>query len=98
MQLLCALRLCPRNLCGIRIIRSRSERIACALRLSNCSLVLSTFRPGALFLLCLQIASWLAARALQLDAATGQLPEALQLLELAVDKGYGQFQVSFSPT
>jgi hypothetical protein len=46
----------------------------------------------------LQIASWLAARALQLDAATGQLPEALQLLELAVDKGYGQFRVSFSST
>lgn len=40
-----------------------------------------------------QIASWLAARALQLDAATGQLPEALHLLELAIDKGYGQFQV-----
>lgn len=42
---------------------------------------------------CLQIAAWLAARALQLDATTGQLPEALQLLELAVDKGYGSFQV-----
>jgi hypothetical protein len=42
---------------------------------------------------CLQIAAWLAARALQLDATTGQLPEALQLLELAVDKGYGPFQV-----
>lgn len=41
----------------------------------------------------LQIASWMAARAFQLDAATGQLPDALQLLELAVDKGYGQFQV-----
>lgn len=49
------------------------------------------------FLCCLQIASWLAARALQLDAATGQLPEALQLLELAVDKGYGQFQVRLLP-
>lgn len=48
-----------------------------------------------LLLLCatLQIASWMAVRAFQLDAATGQLPDALQLLELAVDKGYGQFQV-----
>jgi hypothetical protein len=41
----------------------------------------------------LQIASWLASRALQLDMATGQLPAALQLLEFAVDKGYGAFQV-----
>lgn len=41
----------------------------------------------------LQIASWLASRALQLDLATGQLPAALQLLEFAVDKGYGAFQV-----
>lgn len=40
-----------------------------------------------------QIASWLSARALQLDATTGQLTDALQLLELAVDKGYGQFLV-----
>lgn len=30
---------------------------------------------------------------MQLDAATGQLPDALQLLELAVDKGYGDFFV-----
>lgn len=50
-------------------------------------------RCVSLSLPCLQIAAWLAARALQLDATTGQLPEALQLLELAVDKGYGPFQV-----
>ena len=41
----------------------------------------------------LQIAGWLANRSLQLDAATGQLPYALQLLELAADKGYAQFVV-----
>lgn len=45
-----------------------------------------------------QIASWLALRALQLDEATGQLPDAVQLLELAVDKGYGAFQVQLALT
>lgn len=43
--------------------------------------------------ICLQIAAWMAARALQLDASTGQLPDALQLLDLAADKGYGMFHV-----
>jgi hypothetical protein len=37
------------------------------------------------------VADWLASRALQLDAATGQLPDSLQLLELAASKGFAGF-------
>lgn len=44
----------------------------------------------------LQVAAWFAARALQLDAATGQLPAVLQLLELAVSRGYGAICVDVS--
>ncbi|WIA15951.1 hypothetical protein OEZ85_012693 [Tetradesmus obliquus] len=41
-----------------------------------------------------QITEWFAARALRMDAASGQLTSAQQLLELAVSKGYANFTVS----
>lgn len=40
-----------------------------------------------------EVAEWLATRALQLDATTGQLQASIQLLELAITKGYGTFSV-----
>jgi hypothetical protein len=45
-----------------------------------------------------QVAEWFLQRAVQLDATTGQLTCAVQLLELAVARGYGNFTVKFMPS
>jgi len=45
-----------------------------------------------------QVAEWFLQRAVQLDATTGQLTCAVQLLELAVARGYGNFTVKFTPS
>lgn len=59
----------------------------------SCPIAL-THRSATAPIVLHQVASWLARRAVQIDAVTGQLPDALQLLELAVNKGFGQFSVS----
>eukprot|EP00879_Flechtneria_rotunda_P020278 GHRR01021326.1.p1 GENE.GHRR01021326.1~~GHRR01021326.1.p1 ORF type:complete len:777 (+),score=379.23 GHRR01021326.1:752-3082(+) len=43
-----------------------------------------------------EVATWFATKALQIDHTTGQLPSALQLLELAASKGYGDYAVDIT--